>query len=91
MSNGDFQANMRETVTIVRPMPSVVPRGTNSSRVQQPTRSIRFDKDVLAQIDEAAGLLDMSRSAFVQWCARHVAEDVLTQKDEYERKINAQR
>lgn len=87
MSNGDFQANMRETVTIVRPMPSVVPRGLNSKNVQQPTRSIRFDGDDLDLIDEAAALVDMKRSAFIVWCAKHVAEDIVKQHNEYMRKV----
>ena len=82
---GDFPAHVRDTVTIVRPMPSVVPRGNASTREQQPSRSIRFHKEVLETIDEAAALLLMSRSAFVTWCAHNVALDILRQHQEYEK------
>lgn len=80
---GDFLAHVRETVTIMRPMPSVVPRGKASPRDQQPTRSIRFQPDHLEAIDEASALLKMSRSAFIVWCAYYVALDVIRQHKEY--------
>lgn len=82
----DFNAHVRETVTIVRPMPSVVPRGSSSPRDQQPTRSIRLQPHVLEAVDEAAALLGMSRSAFMSWCAYNVALDIIRQHQEYEAK-----
>ena len=81
---GDFTAHVRETVTIMRPMPSVVPRGAASPRDQQPTRSIRFQPDDLEVIDEAAALLKMTRSAFIVWCAKNVGLDIIRQHKEYE-------
>lgn len=84
-NGGDFLAHVRETVTIVRPMPSVVPRGNASPRDQQPSRSIRFQPQVLDTIDEASALLQMSRSAFVTWCAYNVALDLIRQHREYEK------
>lgn len=82
---GDFTAHVRETVTIMRPMPSVVPRGKASPREQQPTRSIRLQPEVLEALDEASALLNMSRSAFMSWCAYHVALDIIRQHQEYEK------
>ena len=83
MADNDFVLSLRETVTIVRPMPSVVPRGTNSTRDRQPSRSIRFEEDQLDAMDKAADLLNMSRSAFVKWCAYHVALDILEQHNQF--------
>lgn len=82
---GDFTAHVRETVTIMRPMPSVVPRGKASPRDQQPTRSIRWQPEALDAVDEAAALLNMSRSAFAVWCAHNVALDIIRQHKEYEK------
>lgn len=86
MSNvSDFQLRLRETVTITRPMPSVVPRGNNSPRDQQPTTSIRLQPETLEAINEAARLLSMSRSAFMAWCSYFVALDIIRQYQEYEK------
>jgi hypothetical protein len=74
-----FALHARETVTIMRPMPSVVPRGNASPNKQQPSRSIRFDQDELDAIDKAAELLNMSRSAFTKWCAFYAALDIIEQ------------
>lgn len=79
----DFIPHLRETVTIVRPMPSVVPRGQASPREQQPTRSLRLQPEVLEAVDEASALLGMSRSAFMSWCAYNVALDLIRQHREY--------
>lgn len=83
----DFIAHLRETVTILRPMPSVVPRGNNSPREQQPTRSIRLQPEVLLAVDEASELLGMSRSSFMSWCAYLVAKNILQQKADFDRKL----
>jgi len=80
----DFQLRLRETVTIIRPMPSTVPRGNNSPRDQQPTTSIRLQPDVLEAVNEAARLLGMSRSALMSWCSYFVALDIIRQYQEYE-------
>lgn len=87
MSNdSDFLSHVRETVTIMRPMPSVVARGGASNREQQPTRSMRLQPEVLAAVDEACKLMMMSRSAFMSWCSYYVALDILRQhKDHVER------
>lgn len=74
-----FALHARETVTIMRPMPSVVPRGNASSREQQPTRSVRFEEKEIDAIDKAADALNMSRSAFIRWCSFYVAQDINTQ------------
>lgn len=79
----DFHRKVRETVTIMRPMPSVRPRGTNTERERQPTRSMRIYKEQLEAIDEAAKLLGMTRSAFMSWCAYYVAVDTIQQYKEY--------
>lgn len=79
----DFHLFMKETVTIIRPMPSVVPRGNASPRDQQPSRSIRFQINELDAIDKAAELLTMSRSAFVKWCAYQVSLDVINQHKQF--------
>lgn len=82
---GDFQAHVRETVTIMRPMQSVVPRGNASSREQQPTRSIRLAAERLEAIDEASALLGVTRSTFLSWCAYNVALDIIRQHVEFEK------
>jgi len=79
----DFLPHVKETVTIVRPMPSVVPRGRASSREVQPTRTFRLRSEVLEAMDEAAVLLGMSRSAFVSWCSYYVAQDIIRQHQEF--------
>lgn len=85
-TDNDFILQIRETVTIVRPMPSVLPRGNNTDKIQQPTTSIRMHKEYLSAINEAANLCGMSRSAFMTWCANYVALDIINQHREYKRK-----
>ena len=79
----DFLLSLKETVTIVRPMPSVIPRGHASLRDQQPTRSIRFESEHIEAIDKASDLLGMSRSAFVKWCAYQVALNIIEQHNQF--------
>lgn len=79
----DFLTRVRDTVTIIRPMPSSVPRGTASPRHLQPTRTLRLQPEVLEAIDKASGLLGMSRSAFMSWCAYRVALDIIEQHTEF--------
>ena len=83
ITDPNFLPYIRETVTIVRPMPSVVSRGRASSKEQQPTRSLRMPPEVLEAIDEAAALVGMSRSAFMSWCSNQVALDLIRQYSEY--------
>lgn len=82
-----FAIHAKETVTIMRPMPSVVPRGSSSPRDQQPSRSIRFEPEQLEAIDQAAEILCMSRSAFTKWCAYYVALDIIAQHKEFVKKF----
>lgn len=86
-NENDFLTHVRETVTIMRPMPSVLPRGNASPRDQQPTRSLRLQPDVLEAIDDATKLLGMSRSAFMSWCAYNVALDIIRQHGEFMKKV----
>ena len=85
-NDSDFLAHVRETVTIMRPMPSVTPRGKASPREQQPTRSMRLQPEVLEAIDEASALLCMTRSSFMSWCAYQVAMNIIRQRQEFEQK-----
>jgi hypothetical protein len=80
-----FTSQARETVTIMRPMPSVVPRGGASKAMQDPTTSIRFRPNELDAITEASAMLGMSRSAFTKWCAYYVALDIIQQHTEFVR------
>lgn len=79
-----FALVAKETVTIMRPMPSTIPRGASSTADQQPTRSIRFEPEQLEAMDRAADILQMSRSAFIKWCAYYVALDILQQYKKFE-------
>ena len=81
---GNFLTHVRETVTILRPMQSVYPRGENSSVHKAPTISLRVPVEDQAIINEAVELLDMDRSAFFRWCAVAVARDIIRQKKEYD-------
>ncbi len=81
-----FALVAKDTVTILRPMPSSVPRGASSQSEQQPTRSIRFKPEHLQAMDRAADILDMSRSSFITWCAYHVALDIIKQHTEFMQK-----
>jgi hypothetical protein len=81
-----FTEQARSTITIMRPMPSVVPRGTASFEKQSPTRSIRMKESELLAIEEAASLLGMTKSAFMKWCSYYAAMDVINQHKEYMRK-----
>lgn len=80
----DFRDKMQSTITIMKPMPSVRPRGTNTKRSQEPTRSIRFYQEHLSAIDEAAELCGMTRSSFVAWCSYYGALEIVRQFREYE-------
>lgn len=84
--DADFVKAAKQTVTILRPMPSVLPRGFASDNVQQPTTSIRFREEQLEAMTEAASILGMSRSQFIQWCAYYVAVDILQQYNEYKKR-----
>lgn len=78
--------HLKDTVTIMRPLPSVLPRGANSYRERQPTRSIRMPVEVLEAVDDAAEMLGMSRSAYMNWCSYQVALDLIKQRREYKAK-----
>lgn len=82
-----FELHAKETVTIIRPMPSVVLRGSSSPRDQQPTRSIRFEPEQLEAMDQAADILKMTRSAFIKWCAYYAALDIIKQHEEFVKKF----
>lgn len=84
----DFLSRLRATVTIMRPMPSVVPRGKHSYKERQPTRSVRIPERELEAINEAAALSGMSRSAFMIWCSYQTALDILRQYNEYKNAMN---
>lgn len=81
----DFLSYVSEAVTIIRPMPAVVPRGTASPLERQPTISIRFPIEQREAVEEAADVLRMTRSEFVRWCAYYVALDILKQKQQYDK------
>lgn len=93
MSLDAFHRALRETVTIIRPMYSVVPRGVPGVRKSDrfPSRSIRFRPEQLATIDEAARLLEMNRSQFMIWCALQVANDIIRQYKEFAARNDAPR
>lgn len=82
-NNSDFLAHVHETVTIMRPMQSVVPRGNSSPRTQQPTRSLRLQPEHLEAIDEASVLLGVTRSTFLSWCAYQTALQIIRQHKEF--------
>lgn len=81
---GNFLTYVKETVTILRPMHSIYPRGESSKEDRAPTISLRVPPDDLAQIEEAAKLLDMGRSEFIRWCSLAVAKDIIGQKKRYD-------
>lgn len=86
MKHVEFIRQLPETVTIMRPMPSVDPRGRASLRKQQPTTTIRFPPEHRVAFAEAASLLGMSQSKFIDWCAYYVADEILSRKAEFDRK-----
>lgn len=84
---GNFLTHVNETVTILRPMRSVFPRGAASKEKQAPTFSIRLTESVERDITDAANALDIDKTAFIRWCAHAVAVDILKQKAEYDKLV----
>ena len=80
-----FLSHVSDAVTIIRPMPAVVPRGTASPLERQPSISIRFPVEQRETIEEAAAVLDTTRSEFIRWCAYYVALEILKQKAAYDK------
>lgn len=80
-----FLSHVNDAVTIIRPMPAVVPRGTASPLEQQPTISVRVPIVQREAIEEAALLLHVTRSEFVRWCAYYVALEILKQKAAFDK------
>lgn len=85
MYDGEFDKTISEYITIRRPLPSSVPRGLASDRTRAPTITFRLHANDKAIIDKAAQLVGMTRSKFLTWCATRVAEDILNQKEVYDR------
>jgi hypothetical protein len=66
-----------DTLTIPSPMPTPRARGiyaTGSMGSNVKTRLSHIDTE---KIDEAAGLLGMTRADFIRWCAVKTAEKIL--------------
>lgn len=82
---GNFLTFVKDTVTILTPMKSSFVRGPASIEKQAPTFSIRMQESVQKDIEEAAKLLDMEKSAFMRWCSHAVAIEILKQKNEYDK------
>lgn len=85
MGERTFLTFVRDSVTIHRPMASSYVRGVTSPLSNAPTFSLRMHDDVIQTVDEAAALLEMSRSDFIRWCARYVALDIIEQKKEFDK------
>lgn len=82
---GTFLTYVKETLTILRPMRSIVNRGVASDQKQSPTLSLRITKDDLEVVAEAAAAIDVPKTAFVRWAAVAAAHEILKQKKEYDR------
>ena len=85
MSEGSFIEYVQETVTILRPMPSVYPRGMYSDAKRSAAYSVRYPKPTLSEIKEAAALIGVSVSEFIRWSAHATAMDIIKQKQEYDK------
>lgn len=81
-----FIKHLEETVTILSPLKSSVPRGAASSNKNLQTVSIRLPQIYRDAIDEVTELIGIPRSEFMRWCAYYVALDILHQKKQYDRK-----
>lgn len=82
-----FEAYLGSTVTIPRPMPSVLPRGEKADKVfDQCAVSVRMTKDQREVVEEAAALLGMKLSEFMRWCSYRAAIVVSTKHDEFEKR-----
>ncbi len=86
MSEGSFLEYVQETVTILRPMRSIVPRGKASINRQSPTMSFRLEETAQEEIKQAAELLNMPHTSFVRWAAHATAVEILKQKNEYDKR-----
>lgn len=86
---GTFLTHVKETVTIMRPMKSVYPRGVASKEKQAPTFSIRLADSDKEAIEAAAAALEMDKTAFIRWTAVATALEILKQKKEYDEKHKA--
>lgn len=89
MSEGSFLEYVQETVTILRPMRSIYPRGLQSKEVRSPAHSVRYPKKTLDEIREAAAYLNVSMSEFIRWSAHAVALDIIKQKQEYDKQAGS--
>jgi hypothetical protein len=86
MAEDDFIKEVRETVTILRPMKSVYVRGQASPKEQAPAFSVRFHDDMLVDVKLAASLLGVTLSEFIRWTSHAVALDIIRQKNEYDKR-----
>lgn len=78
-----FTEFLPTTLTVVRPYHAVVPRGRWSQNTKQPTVTVRLAEDERKNVDQAADLLDLSRSEFIRWCADQVAQQILRYHEEF--------
>lgn len=84
MSEGSFLQYVKDTVTILRPMRSIVPRGHASVNRQSPTVSLRCTPEQREDMEQAAKLLDVPLTAFIRWSAHGAALEILKQKKEFD-------
>lgn len=84
MAERDFRTYVRETVTIIRPLPSTYERGLNSDLTNMPPVSIRIPESHREPIELAAKLLGVTKSEFIRWCAHQVAIDIVKQHTEFQ-------
>lgn len=81
----DFIEATQQYVKVLRPMPSVFPRGPASEKRQSPTFSIRVEQHEMEAVEKAAALLGVTRGYFTRWSAHQMAKEVLKQHQEYMR------
>lgn len=75
-----------ETVTILRPMKSIYPRGWASSREQAPAHAVRYPPETLDDIKKAAAICGVTASEFIRWTAHAAALVIIKEKKEYDKR-----
>lgn len=86
MADEDFLRTLPDTVTIMTPVHTIVPRGKASPLVNLQTVSIRLPQVYREAIDEATEVMGIPRSEFMRWCAYGVAVQILEAKRGYDKK-----
>lgn len=83
-----FEEWLDETITVTRPMRTVLPRGLQSKNLAAPVVSVRVPDERRDAIERASALLGMKFSNFMLWTAYWTAIEILKEHERYKKSYN---